>query len=660
MLDRGTIAEKRSASGMGRLLALGTVLAAVTVVIVVQVLARRMLYSEDGISENAVLTHSVLPQLYVLVMLAAALSIRSLCGISDLDIRWFHWSVFEVTSTLLLLIIVPLLFVVASGLARWLSLPVSQSLFFRADGKGLGFFIALTFAVAVCVPAIEEVFWRGFVQGTLSHAVGQLPAMLAQAVLSTLGHLWFFGGFVPVFVLGLATGAWRWRRRTLVPVILAHVAVNSLYCAGHWPNWLDATRVRVATDYVARMNEAAMPADYDAGADARYDYERAFQMAVGMPDALEAVRRGHPEDWSEETLDDMRLWVQTNEKSLQWLSQGATKSYYWRVYAGNSAMQAGMPEAASVRALAFALDARIKLHAFDGQYDRMLSDMEVLHRLGGHFAGSKVLIDQLIGVSIRSMAVGTAREILAHGSPEPQTLSSLQAQLERFQESDSGTMDFSLERLVWLDAIQRMFTDDGDGLGHVPRAVVLGWNVLPKSVRPLVRPMTLQQNEAFLDLRRRETTECAEEFLKHVQVAASQTPWQVSNGPNNVRAVLDDLMRTNAFVELLGRACLRAVELPWRTRTELDALVATIAALRHKADHGVYPASLDQLIEAGYLKHVPQDPYANGPLAYKRVNNDFVLYSHGLDFDDDGGTPSKWGTGPEGGDQVFWPVEGGR
>jgi hypothetical protein len=43
-------------------------------------------------------------------------------------------------------------------------------------------------------------------------------------------------------------------------------------------------------------------------------------------------------------------------------------------------------------------------------------------------------------------------------------------------------------------------------------------------------------------------------------------------------------------------------------------------------------------------------------LAYKQIGDDFILYSFGADFDDDGGTPSKWGEGEKGGDQVFWPV----
>jgi len=60
---------------------------------------------------------------------------------------------------------------------------------------------------------------------------------------------------------------------------------------------------------------------------------------------------------------------------------------------------------------------------------------------------------------------------------------------------------------------------------------------------------------------------------------------------------------------------------------------------------------------AGYIGEVPIDPFSGKPLAYKRVSESFILYSWGQDLDDDGGTRSVWGRSPQGGDQVFWPVE---
>lgn len=81
-----------------------------------------------------------------------------------------------------------------------------------------------------------------------------------------------------------------------------------------------------------------------------------------------------------------------------------------------------------------------------------------------------------------------------------------------------------------------------------------------------------------------------------------------------------------------------------------------LSAWRH--DHGVYPASLDELLD-GYLESLPQDPYCESPIRYRRLGegDDYVLYSVGPNGIDDGGVePSRRaGVAPEDrdGDLVF-------
>jgi len=66
---------------------------------------------------------------------------------------------------------------------------------------------------------------------------------------------------------------------------------------------------------------------------------------------------------------------------------------------------------------------------------------------------------------------------------------------------------------------------------------------------------------------------------------------------------------------------------------------------------------LQDVVSGGYLKELPMDPFSGRPLVYRVTKENFILYSFGCDFDDDGGKVSKWGRGEEGGDQVFWPVQ---
>lgn len=70
-----------------------------------------------------------------------------------------------------------------------------------------------------------------------------------------------------------------------------------------------------------------------------------------------------------------------------------------------------------------------------------------------------------------------------------------------------------------------------------------------------------------------------------------------------------------------------------------NALLTVALALRaFRAETGAYPAALAQLVPAGGLSRVPDDPFALfGPLRYKQTKMGYVLYSVGPDGRDDNG-----------------------
>jgi len=619
-----------------------------------------LLYTPDGVSKNGLVTHLLLPTADALIMLLIVLMARRTGSAGKVELAWFGRGATEVAAVLLLSVAIVLLMLPTAYLAAWLmpGLQIVQmpNTMFTPEGRTLAFFVALAVRVAILTPIMAEVFWRGFVQRAVERMAGPLPALVGQAVLFASVNLPPFGQFGPALALGLVAGVWRWRRRTLMPIILAHGILAGLYCVGNGPHWLDCAKVNVSMDCIAKMTEVARPKDYDPNADARDCYEKAFRSVVKMPELLGAYRRGFPVDWPEEAFADFRRWVAANEQSLEYMARGVQKRYYWPRYAGNSAMLAGILQSEGARDLTFVLDTRIKLRAFDGQDDLLLNDVTTLYRFAGHLGGVKVLSHQLLGIFIRTLLTSTIRGVLAFESIEPQTLAALQKRLEELGDSDPNTLDFTIERLVWQDGIQRLFTDEGEGRGRVPRVSLTQWEGLPEPIRVLIDPMTPAQAPDFLGLDRQQTSRCAQEFLDHIDEAAAQTPWQFRNEPNGVRVLLDRIMERNAYVKLLGTANLGVIHVPWRAKVDLDALIATIAAIRYEAEHGEYPQSLAQLVETGFLRRVPRDPFSNGPLIYKRAEGGFMLYSCGMDLDDDGGVPSRWGDGPDGGDQVFWPI----
>ena len=104
----------------------------------------------------------------------------------------------------------------------------------------------------------------------------------------------------------------------------------------------------------------------------------------------------------------------------------------------------------------------------------------------------------------------------------------------------------------------------------------------------------------------------------------------------------------------------RVQHMPAQVQVELDAAITAIALHRYETEKKTLPDDLTQLVDAGYLDVVPDDPYSDTSLVYKRTDDSFILYSRGADFDDDRGTPSNRGKGEQGGDHVFWPVQSMR
>ena len=90
-------------------------------------------------------------------------------------------------------------------------------------------------------------------------------------------------------------------------------------------------------------------------------------------------------------------------------------------------------------------------------------------------------------------------------------------------------------------------------------------------------------------------------------------------------------------------------------RAQNEAVITVLAIMRYRNDTGSYPQTLDQLIEAGYLKYLPIDPYSNKPMKYKHTEDNFILYSLSRDFDDDGGT-KEYSSEDKNGDKIYWPI----
>ncbi len=82
--------------------------------------------------------------------------------------------------------------------------------------------------VIVAATATQEIFWRGYALAQLEKIFSKTTALFLQAILFAAAHSYPLGESFRVFALGLLLGSWRQRRRSLLPIVVLHVAFNAL------------------------------------------------------------------------------------------------------------------------------------------------------------------------------------------------------------------------------------------------------------------------------------------------------------------------------------------------------------------------------------------------------------------------------------------------
>ncbi len=609
-------------------------------------------------SRNDILLFLVLPYLlYLLMFIGPILAAKISPELAGFDRTWITKTRSEIIWFFLLPLIALVVDAIIRSLSKQLGIPLTRTILYESSlHTNAIFFIAVILLTAFIAPVVEEIFWRGYVQDRLGRVLGPRIALFTQAIAFATLHFRPVGGFVSVFAYGLIAGLWRYRRKSLLPIIIAHIIINSPYCARLWYNRAELAKINVKTDYVSQFKEISRPADYDPNDNAAGYYEKAFELSIDQPEQLTDLK-AWPEDLPNDKQVLLEDWVSTNGDALEQLKQGAQKPYYWLEHKGSSMWDVIIPSLAQARSLAYAICSRAKLNAVQGDFRVAFSDLLVCYRFGKHFTGPKTLVDQLVGIGIRELTLQSGFQILDKVKPTPDLLKDFQLQLESFSDRQSYVIDFTAEKLLVYDNIQRIFTDDGKGDGYIPKVTADVMNEPPPYLRLLSHgDITGKQKSGWEKLQRRKTTELADEIYEYFSGVVHKTPWQLYNDGKAIEKVIEEMTKDNPFLRMFMPAVGRVMEISFRGKIRTEALITTLALLRYEAEKDQLPENLDQLVATGYLKKLPVDPFSGRILIYKRIDDDFTLYSFGADFDDDGGVRSKWGEGEQGGDQVFWPV----
>ncbi len=455
--------------------------------------------------------------------------------------------------------------------------------------------------------------------------------------------------------------------------------------------WFLSGKPVITTNYVAELNNTVRPVA-DESLNAAPLYIKAIELSEKRWDDIAKLRsKTQPTPEEMELLENSLLilmgkkyeevtpeqkkriekWLNDNNEIFELVIAGAKKPYCWQTYSGGGdtmeMMSILMPNLSGFKKLARALIWRARLRAEQGRFKDAFVDMKSCYQLGQHIRGNKTLVEQLVGIAIQALSVGTIREIVGEYEIDSTILADFQRYFEQIIADENFTVSFKAEKLFMYDEIQRCFTSDRFGKGHLylPRFrkmnEMTGGYGNKEGVGDFIVVLLYSAPYLFGHPNKEETLKSVNALYDYFEQLSLKTAVQRHAESDAIDNKLKELVNGNVFLRTLTPAVKRIAEIGNRGSVNVRAALTMIAIFRYNRDTGRYPQDLNQLVTDGYLKQLPTDSYSDKPLVYKKTEDNFILYSIGPDFKDDGGVSGKDSKGRvrqwrDNGDTVFWPL----
>ncbi len=408
------------------------------------------------------------------------------------------------------------------------------------------------------------------------------------------------------------------------------------------------------------------------------DTEKDKDRGAGEINLLDAIReKKWVTELTEEELVLLKQWLSDNTDAIEFFKQASERPYCWwkREAEDNIMLGISMSELSPLRKIAGMMVWQAKLKAYDGHIKEAFDDLLVCYRAGRHLKGPRFLIEQLVGIAIHALSTQSILVILDNQHVDTRLLKDLQTRLEEIIDEDTYTINCEAERFFVLDFIQRCYTNNGRGTGYmIPDRVqefmgrINGAKVSVQSNDEAEEALKFGEFLAIsiASANRRQVMREVEKFYDSFEKYATKTPWQSHKENVDFEMGLgswSSLKQARYWpVSMLTPTFGVGSKAGYCWKAQVDAVITTLAVIRFKQSTGNCPENLEGLVVAGYLKKVPSDPFSDKPLVYKKTDGNFILYSVGLDFKDDGGKVYRdekgkvrlWG---DEGDTVFWPVQ---
>jgi hypothetical protein len=510
-------------------------------------------------------------------------------------------------------------------------------------------------AVGVLLPLLLLLPWlvlTGYLafSGQMPANTGNLFGLTLTAFLSALiGGLWIRRAGLSRATAGLGgsgggfvAAAWPLFGLAAMHLIAEAVTYGTLVSIDHE----SLARSRALRAEAAQLMQASLPPAPAADDDAAPLYRRAFA-AIEADKTLSGEKSPLSEPLAADVAAaDVQAILARHAPTLDLLRRAADRPgcRFVRDWSRPS-FSMRLPEFASLRMGAKLLALAARCAAADGDVAAALRDVVRIHRLGMHFADEPVLIAGWMGTAIDTVAIETLAAVLpairATDLPlldEPSSTDFL-GTMPSLQRNFYGEEAFGLCAMADLADGKYGVEDMGDMTGTVTR-----WPSFKKRFAEIFRWFLMPSELAAY-----------QSMLWRYQDVASDTTLGYPQIKEQVAAIERDVQQRQAglfgsLVRALGGTFRTQIIKAAATHRAAEVLVA---ATRYRIATATLPESAASLVPA-HLPAVPRDPFTDdAPLRSRRTDDGrLVVYSVGLDGEDDGGPPAPGVEKPEGNDDV--------
>ncbi len=403
--------------------------------------------------------------------------------------------------------------------------------------------------------------------------------------------------------------------------------------------------------------EIVRPNGYQTKYDARKYYEQAFNdfVSLSLDYQWEIRNRKVFERLYDTDLLQVEHHVQENAEVFETLMKACERPYsYFEIISDDGLLHSiRCHEISYLKEIYNLLLMDVKLAGICEDYERAFKDIRLLNIISDHLLTQNCNSYHFYsGYRARSYAVAAGYYLIKYCNIPREDIERLRDDVLLNIAVNPSDVFIDIERIMALERLDGIMVPTKNNSGR------FAWQVVSKNVYfgsdsgflgvNWQNCFTLV-NACFLGPRESDFIAMIDRVTPLTKEIFKMKPFEVNQDKTGVVARVQQIIEEDISGMSNRIASFYLLKAIGRYQSQAVGL-ATVASIRlFELDNGRLPVSLAELQECGYISESPEDIYTGNELIYRLIRDEYLLYSVGENYTDDGGDYYFEV------DDVFWP-----